>query len=98
MLRNMARYRTPMGWLKLLGKKIGLMGSCGLNGEKRAVQRSLPPKKGSFGTRLIDRVLSGDFAGKVELTYEPTGVVCRLVAPLASLLPNREEFAGTRMP
>jgi PAS domain S-box-containing protein len=43
-----------------------------------------PSRKG-FGTRLITRGLAGDVGGKVELAYEPTGVVCTLTAPLAGL-------------
>jgi two-component sensor histidine kinase len=37
-----------------------------------------PPKRTSFGTRLIRDKLAADFNGEVELAYPPEGVVCRL--------------------
>lgn len=41
-----------------------------------------PARKG-FGSRLIERGLAGAVGGDVTLTYAATGVVCRVVAPLA---------------
>ena len=41
---------------------------------------TLPTSTG-FGTRLVKTMLAQDFGGKVELTYDPAGVVCRLDAP-----------------
>lgn len=41
-----------------------------------------PPQRKGFGRFLIERVLAADFAGQVTLDYQPTGVVCTLVAPL----------------
>jgi two-component sensor histidine kinase len=38
-----------------------------------------------FGSRLISRVLEGDFGGSVDVSYESTGLVCRLTAPLGNL-------------
>ena len=38
-----------------------------------------------FGSRLISRVLQDDFRGSVEVTYEPTGLVCRLTTPVENL-------------
>jgi two-component sensor histidine kinase len=45
------------------------------------------PASVSFGSRLISRVLQDDFSGAVELSYEPTGLVCCLTAPLDNLGP-----------
>jgi two-component sensor histidine kinase len=42
------------------------------------------PEKRSFGTRLIE-TLGKQLKGDVKLTYEPTGFVYALDAPLASL-------------
>jgi two-component sensor histidine kinase len=39
------------------------------------------PSKRGFGSQLIERVLTADF-GKVEVSYEPTGLICRLTAPM----------------
>ncbi|GAC1574728.1 MAG: hypothetical protein NVS3B5_05200 [Sphingomicrobium sp.] len=40
----------------------------------------LPPKSKGFGTRLITRNLEGDFQGRVELNYMPSGLVLTLTA------------------
>jgi PAS domain S-box-containing protein len=44
----------------------------------------LPPQQKGFGSRLIERSLALELAGKVQLTYDPTGVVCEVDAPLAN--------------
>jgi len=36
-----------------------------------------PTRKG-FGSRLITRVLAGDFSGQVSIDYDPRGIVCTL--------------------
>jgi two-component sensor histidine kinase len=41
-----------------------------------------PPTRRGFGSRLIERGLSG---GEVALCYSPEGVMCTLVSPLAGL-------------
>nr|USU32368.1 PAS domain S-box protein [Methylobacterium sp. OTU13CASTA1] len=43
-----------------------------------------PSRKG-FGSRLIERSFAAEVGGEVKLTYAPTGLVCRLEAPLASM-------------
>jgi two-component sensor histidine kinase len=40
----------------------------------------------SFGSRLIERMLTNDFGGEVLVTYAVGGVVCKLNAPLANIL------------
>jgi two-component sensor histidine kinase len=47
------------------------------------VSEPAPDQKG-FGSRLIERMLANDFAGKVKISYRPDGVVCELIAPLSS--------------
>jgi two-component sensor histidine kinase len=42
----------------------------------------LPTTKG-FGSRLINRALSHEFGARVDLAFEPSGVVCRIDTPLA---------------
>ncbi len=44
-----------------------------------------PSRKG-FGSRLIDRIIEGDFGGEVELSYQATGVVCEVTAPMQNLV------------
>jgi two-component sensor histidine kinase len=43
------------------------------------------PSAVGFGSRLISRVLQDDFGGSVEVSYESSGLVCRLTAPLENL-------------
>ena len=43
-----------------------------------------PTRKG-FGSRLIDRVLAGDFNGAVSIDYPSSGVVCTLVSSASSV-------------
>jgi len=40
-----------------------------------------PPTRTGFGSRMIKTLLAKDFGGSVELTYDPSGIVCRLEAP-----------------
>lgn len=41
-----------------------------------------PPSRSGFGSRLIERGLSHDLGGDVNLDYAATGVVCTINAPL----------------
>ena len=41
-----------------------------------------PPTRRGFGSRLIERSLARELAGRVELLYEPDGVVCIIEAPV----------------
>jgi two-component sensor histidine kinase len=43
------------------------------------------PSTVGFGSRLISRALREDFKGSVEVSYESTGLICRLTAPLENL-------------
>lgn len=43
-----------------------------------------PPQRKGFGTKMIERVLSMELKAEVSLLYEPTGLVCVIVAPLSS--------------
>ncbi|MGO4524917.1 PAS domain S-box protein [Microvirga sp. 2MCAF35] len=50
--------------------------------EKGGPPVSIPTRRG-FGTRLIERSLSTDVGGDVQLIYAPTGVVCVMDIPLS---------------
>ncbi len=41
-----------------------------------------PPAQKGFGSRLIERSLALELAGEVHVTYEPSGVVCDVSAPV----------------
>lgn len=42
-----------------------------------------PPQRRGFGSRLIERSLSGELRGAVTLSFERTGVVCRVIGLLS---------------
>jgi two-component sensor histidine kinase len=41
-----------------------------------------PPSRRGFGSRLIERSLAQELEGDVKVEFRPTGVVCRIDAPL----------------
>ena len=41
-----------------------------------------PPTRKGFGTRLIERGLTGQIGGVLSLDYPPEGVTCTVEAPL----------------
>jgi two-component sensor histidine kinase len=43
------------------------------------------PSRTGFGSRLIDRVIEGDFGGRAELNYEALGVTFTVTAPMQNL-------------
>jgi two-component sensor histidine kinase len=43
------------------------------------------PTQTGFGSRLIKRVLTGDFGGEVAFTYAPSGITCILTAPMTQI-------------
>ena len=42
-----------------------------------------PPSRRGFGTKLIDRTFREDTGGKATLSFEVTGLVCSIDAPLS---------------
>ena len=42
-----------------------------------------PPARKGFGSRLIESGLAQELNGEVSLNYDPTGVVCEIVMPVA---------------
>jgi two-component sensor histidine kinase len=47
------------------------------------------PTHTSFGTRLIEQGFVSELRGEAHLSFEPSGVVCNLDIPLASLVPAK---------
>lgn len=41
-----------------------------------------PPSRKGFGSRLLERGLAGELGGRVELRYEPKGLICEIDAEL----------------
>ena len=46
------------------------------------------PDRQGFGSRLLERGLAGELAGRVRLDYHPTGLSCRMDLPLHVLEPS----------
>jgi two-component sensor histidine kinase len=46
------------------------------------------PDRRGFGTRMIERTLSAEFGGSVELEFRPEGVTCTVEAPLPAAPPR----------
>jgi two-component sensor histidine kinase len=46
------------------------------------------PTHRSFGTHLIEQSFVSQLRGKAKLSFQPSGVVCELDIPLASLKPG----------
>jgi two-component sensor histidine kinase len=46
------------------------------------------PTRRSFGTRLIEQSFVSQLQGQAKLAFEPSGVVCTLTIPVASLKPS----------
>ena len=40
------------------------------------------PKRKGFGSRLIEKALAMELNGDVRISYEPSGVICVIDAPL----------------
>jgi two-component sensor histidine kinase len=57
------------------------------------------PTRTGFGSRLIERSLARELAGEVALTYEPTGVICTISAPVPppGLLERKNVAAPARI-
>ncbi|WP_332684521.1 PAS domain S-box protein [Bosea sp. (in: a-proteobacteria)] len=56
-----------------------------------------PPTRKGFGSRLIERALAAELGGEVSVEYEPSGLVCTIVAPLPAgreLLGEQRDEAG----
>lgn len=56
------------------------------------------PRRRGFGTRLIERTLAAELGGSVEMTFEPTGLLCRVstteTAKIALLTEESELSVG----
>ena len=48
-----------------------------------------PPERRGFGARLLEQGLAAELGGKVEMTFRPEGLNCRMELPLQALEPVR---------
>jgi two-component sensor histidine kinase len=53
-----------------------------LSWEERGGPAVSPPRRQGFGTRLIERILTRELNGQVQIDYAPTGLACTIEAPL----------------
>jgi two-component sensor histidine kinase len=52
------------------------------------------PARQNFGTLLIEQEFVGELRGEAHLSFEPTGVVCKLDIPLVTLIPQSSTDKG----
>ncbi|MFC3069170.1 sensor histidine kinase [Phenylobacterium soli] len=52
-----------------------------------------PPKRRGFGSRLIERGVTGEIGGKAHLDFDPAGLSCCISAPLYAPDPEREPLS-----
>ncbi|WP_309085208.1 HWE histidine kinase domain-containing protein [Chelativorans sp.] len=45
-----------------------------------------PPKRAGFGSRMIERALASELSAKVDLDFQPAGLVCRMECAASSIL------------
>ncbi|GJE74610.1 PAS domain S-box protein [Methylorubrum suomiense] len=100
MIHELATNAAKYGAFSVPGGRVGLEWTIETGPEGRAGPDALvrmvwtesggppvavPSRKG-FGSRLIERGLSGAVGGETRTDYAPDGVVCRITAPLGGLL------------
>ena len=58
-----------------------------LAGGRSTSPRVAKPRHKGFGTRLLERALASDLGGRVDLDFQPSGLLCRMRGPLARISP-----------
>ncbi|WP_419814200.1 HWE histidine kinase domain-containing protein [Glacieibacterium sp.] len=85
---NAAKY----GALSVAGGHVSVDWHCLENHDLRLVWREqggplvVAPSRRGFGSRLIERALSLETAGRSEIRFERAGVVCEITLPAAAIL------------
>jgi light-regulated signal transduction histidine kinase (bacteriophytochrome) len=69
-------------------------GGIGLSWSEMGGPPVTAPTHVGFGTTLIERALAMETGGTASLAYEPTGLICRVFLPPASVLKRAELEAG----
>jgi two-component sensor histidine kinase len=55
-----------------------------LHWQERGGAPVMPPARRGFGMRLMERCIEADLRGVFDLVFEPQGVSCRMLIPVAS--------------
>jgi two-component sensor histidine kinase len=76
------RGRIDISWRSTHDRGVSVFQFSWVESDGPPVQR--PSEKG-FGSELIEGRLAWDFKGRVEVSYEPTGFICRLIASPGNL-------------
>lgn len=71
-------WSTPAGEITVAWK-LGAAGRLHLSWSERGGPPVSAPSHAGFGSRLIQRLVTGDLAGEVRLDYRPEGLLCELV-------------------
>jgi PAS domain S-box-containing protein len=70
--------RVDVEWSRSAGPRLRL------TWRERGGPTVLPPQRRGFGSRLLERSLALDLDGEVQLSFEPSGLVCLIDAPLST--------------
>ncbi len=87
---NAAKYGAlsiPTGRLDVKWHRegAGAVGVLTLDWVERGGPPALPPERKGFGSRMIDRVVTGELGGTFDARYGPDGFACRIAIPLSML-------------
>ena len=78
---NAAKYgawSAPSGLIEVVWS-VGAGGRLTLSWRESGGPPVSPPERAGFGSRLIQRLVTGDLAGEVRVDYAPAGLRCELV-------------------
>jgi two-component sensor histidine kinase len=78
---------VTIAWNVASGDRPRLM----LRWQERDGPPVVAPTRRGFGTRLIERSLTNELGGGVELMYEPAGLVCVMNVPLDGVSDGQDQ-------
>lgn len=76
--------RVDVEWSRSAGPRLRLAW------RERGGPTVLPPQRRGFGSRLLERSLALDLDGEVQLSFELSGLVCLIDAPLPTDVGTRQ--------
>jgi PAS domain S-box-containing protein len=71
------------GTVKLSWKHLEGQGKLSIEWREEGGPPVVPPQHKGFGSLLLERTLARDLDGRVELSFDPAGVVCRIEMPMS---------------
>jgi PAS domain S-box-containing protein len=86
LLTNALKYgalSVPSGWISISWDLAAEGEEVTLRWDENGGPPVQPPSARGFGTRLIERGLAQELGGSVVIDFDPSGVICTIVFPLA---------------